>query len=754
MTNIINNILKIYKKKKRLCIIIILAILVIRSFYVIYVYEFKYSTDENNKSIYVKIIEKQKETDEKISYLVEFENRNFLMNIYKNNQEHNIEKYKEKDILKIRGKIVIPEVLNNPYEFNYKRYLNSQNIIGTISVYNAKKVGNNKGINLNILLIFREKLLEKSEEFLDTDEKALFNSIICGIKDYSEDEIQEYFKESGSSHFLSISGTHIVYFLYILELFISRFNKTLKKYIKVIFIILFNLMIGYQVSLIRASFMYIVTSFTQDNKRKNKLVNLLLCAVILMLYNPYVIFNSSFIFSFLSIIGIQILSPLISSYFDVIILKAFGLKYIGCEFNNFSKIKKATYSIMQYIFKNISFVLSVQVTTLPFQMYFFCNVNFVTILSNLILTPLITFEYIIGFLSLILVYIPYVLDTLLLANKTVLSCIIFLVKNLSNLDALKISVVKPDILSILIYYVILSSLLFSKYLYKFFSIPKVKRIKKISRKVTIFLILYIISMYIKILFFEEYVYFFNVGQGNMALLHKQNTNIIVDLGSTSEGIASNVLINFLKAKNIKKIDMIIVTHMHADHMNGVEEVIKNVKVSKVLFSNFENKGETKNSEFEKMVKEEKIAVINIASGDNILYKDFKIYVLTPPQNKIIMSSDILNSNSLCFVISKGEHNYLFMGDATKETEKYIFNNKNYSDEVYDKLNMLDAIQIGHHGSNTSTSELLLQSINPCIAVISSKKKNFGHPSSETLEILDKFKFDVKITELVGAIKIK
>ena len=279
------------------------------------------------------------------------------------------------------------------------------------------------------------------------------------------------------------------------------------------------------------------------------------------------------------------LFPLLNSYFYIFIMKLFKIKYIDDNILKINKIKKMFFNVIVYIFKNISFVLSIQIITLPFQMYYFCEINFISIISNIFLSPIIAIELIVGFLSFFVIFIPYISDILIYSNDIILYIILTIVKFLSKMEFLKVSVIKPDLISLLFYYIIICITILKKYIYKFFNISKVKKIKKALKIVTLILILYIISMYIYVLYFEEYVYFFNVGQGNMSLIHSKNTNIVIDLGSTTENIASNILINFLKAKNISKIDMIIITHMHKDHMNGVEEVIKNVKVSKILFSN-------------------------------------------------------------------------------------------------------------------------------------------------------------------------
>ncbi len=749
MEKIQEKLYSIYMKNKGYILFIITLMFCIRISYMIYVYEFKYKSDDNVQKMYVDIIDIEENTDTKVSYIVKYESNKFILNIYENNIDEKNSKLNRGDKIIIRGKIVIPTTLNNPYEFNYKRYLNSINIIGTITAYKVEKININLKKDFNILNRFKEKFKEKNN-VLSSDKKSLLNLIILG-EDENETEVKSYFEDTGSSHFLSISGTHIIYFLYVIELLISNISNKRKNVIKIVLIVLFNMMVGYQISMLRASIMYIIS----QSKIKNRYIRILISALIIIYINPYSIFSPSFIFSYLSVIGILMLFPLLNSYFYIFIMKLFKIKYIDDNILKINKIKKMFFNVIVYIFRNISFVLSIQIITLPFQMYYFCEINFISIISNIFLSPIIAIELIVGFLSFFVIFIPYISDILIYSNDIILYIILTIVKFLSKMEFLKVSVIKPDLISLLFYYIIICINIFKKYIYKFFNISKVKKIKKALKIVTLILILYIISMYIYVLYFEEYVYFFNVGQGNMSLIHSKNTNIVIDLGSTTENIASNILINFLKAKNISKIDMIIITHMHKDHMNGVEEVIKNVKVSKILFSNFEDKGKDEASKFERLVKEKGVAVVNIASKDNIMYKNFVIDFLSPPKNNIILSDDMLNANSLTFIITKNDSdNYLFLGDATKESEKYMFEKENYSDEIYYKLKNLKAVQIGHHGSKTSSSDLLFLNINPCIAIISSKKSVYNHPSKETIDILNKYKFDIRITEKEGAIKIK
>ena len=106
------------------------------------------------------------------------------------------------------------------------------------------------------------------------------------------------------------------------------------------------------------------------------------------------------------------------------------------------------------------------------------------------------------------------------------------------------------------------------------------------------------------------------------------------------------------------------------------------------------------------------------------------------------------------LITLNNKNLLFMGDSTSKTEQYIINKyiKNKAnEEIKNKFENLYIYQVGHHGSNTSTSENFISKISSCYAIISASKKVYGHPADEIIKILERYNFNIKITEKEGAI---
>ncbi|MEG1705241.1 MAG: MBL fold metallo-hydrolase [Clostridia bacterium] len=234
---------------------------------------------------------------------------------------------------------------------------------------------------------------------------------------------------------------------------------------------------------------------------------------------------------------------------------------------------------------------------------------------------------------------------------------------------------------------------------------------------------------------------------------------------------SESLISFLKAYNIYKIDYAIITHFHKDHISGIFDLEKHLennslKINSVIYScdKFEynktnimdnNFGEKSINfkTFKEYINKYKIKEIMVEKFDKFnINKNITIDVLNPRNNEIIKSKDKVNSNSLITCISVNKNNFLFMGDATIESEYFLINdiNKLKNKEYYTyKLNNLKCIQIGHHGSNTSTSEKFLKSINVKEAVISSKKSVYNHPSDIIVNRLNLHKINTKITEKLG-----
>lgn len=242
----------------------------------------------------------------------------------------------------------------------------------------------------------------------------------------------------------------------------------------------------------------------------------------------------------------------------------------------------------------------------------------------------------------------------------------------------------------------------------------------------------------------------------MCLIHKCTTNIIVDIGSTKENNAGNIIVNFLKAKNIKDIDAICITHMHSDHINGIDTLIqKNININTICYTKPYKKVE-EYINLRTIIKRNNIGNVEVVEGDNIKINNIEIRIISPPKNKCIKDDDMLNSNSTVYLISSNNLNLLFMGDSSKNTEKYIlssyiYGNKNL--EIKKKLNDIFAYQVSHHGSNTSSYEEYIKNISIKNAIFSAQKSVYGHPNDSIVDLFRKYNYKIYLTEKDGAIEL-
>ncbi|MBD5644183.1 MBL fold metallo-hydrolase [Clostridium botulinum] len=236
---------------------------------------------------------------------------------------------------------------------------------------------------------------------------------------------------------------------------------------------------------------------------------------------------------------------------------------------------------------------------------------------------------------------------------------------------------------------------------------------------------------------ELKVHYIDVGQGDSILVQTKDKNILIDAGTRK---SSDSLISYLKKQHIKKLDYVIATHPHEDHIGGMPKVIEEFEIS-----NFYAPKKTANTKiFKDMILQlkKKNLKINVAKkGISLdLSNNSSLDFLAPVKDNYKNTND----SSAVVKLTHGNTKFLFTGDAEKTSEKDILNsNEDLSSNV---------LKVGHHGSHSSSSKEFLDKINPKIAIISCGKNNdYGHPHKETMKELNKRNIEVYRTDIDGNI---
>ena len=234
------------------------------------------------------------------------------------------------------------------------------------------------------------------------------------------------------------------------------------------------------------------------------------------------------------------------------------------------------------------------------------------------------------------------------------------------------------------------------------------------------------------------VHFIDVGQADCILIQTpSNHTMLIDAGNDDD---SDKILSYIKKLNIKKIDVIIGTHPHEDHIGGLHSIISGFEIGKIYIPKVSSNTKT----FEKLlntIKSKSIKVTTATAGLKIsLDSKLAVNILAPNGVKY----DDVNNYSAVVKLVFGNTSFLFTGDAEEVSENEMLAKK--------YILKADVLKEGHHGSNSSTSINFLNAVSPKFAVISVGKNNdYGHPADETISKLVNAKIKIFRTDLSGTI---
>ena len=233
---------------------------------------------------------------------------------------------------------------------------------------------------------------------------------------------------------------------------------------------------------------------------------------------------------------------------------------------------------------------------------------------------------------------------------------------------------------------------------------------------------------------ELEIIFFDVGQADSTLIISGNKTMLIDGGEDESGA---FLVKQIQDLGINKIDYLIATHMHADHIGGLDKIVKELEIGDIYMPDTEHP--TKQvQEFLQAIDEKNLQYELVEIGKEIMLEEAKCEVMYVDNN---LPAN-LNLASIVIQLEFGNQKFLFMADAEKAIEQA---------RQWEKV---DVLKVGHHGSNTSSTEEFLNQVHPSISVISVGKNNsYKHPTQEVLNRLLAIETKIYRTDEMGSIWI-
>lgn len=660
-------------------------------------YEFGKYEGKKEGVFYAKVISEAEEKNYVYSYQAEIDNKKFILYIPKD-----VEKLEYGSIIKINAQYTEATRDRNYGGFNYKTYLRTKKIYGIFNVEDVEIVKNGSD---NIIIKLRKYIKSKLREKLKKENSELAISLIVGDRLHISSEVEDNFKKANLMHMLAISGAHFSYVILIATFISNRFqHKRLGQLIQIIAIIFFMNLTGNTASVVRAGIMSILLIGSSICKRQNdSLNNIAISAIIQIINNPYIIFDSGFMLSYSGVLGIILFYKKISEHIH---------------------------------FKSIALTISANIFIIPIMIYNFHTISGSFIISNICASWLLGIIIILEFISLCIpIKLLYmILDLLIMMLRKIAEIC-------ANIPFAQMYVPRYAIFFVIIIYILIfcRKLKCRKYVYSFLTIG-----------VSILLIVNFTDVYQD----RMRINFIDVGQGDSCLIRYKGTNIMIDSGGSlsknkdgkSYDIGENVLNNYLLNRGITRLDYIMASHFDEDHSQGFVFLLKNMKVKNVIISE-QYKTSSIYEQFKQICKKQNIQIIYVRSGDEIRIKDLAFKILHPKSKENQISENPLNNNAIVCMVKYKNRRILFTGDIEKVAENEMV--KEYTNGL-----KADILKVGHHGSKTSTTKEFLDLINPSVALIGVGQNNkFGHPNEDVIKRLEEKNIQIYRTDEMGEISI-
>ena len=562
---------------------------------------------------------------------------------------------------------------------------------------------------------FREKVAAIWD---DARVSGFLTAELTGDKSAMDDGDYLAMQETGLAHLFAVSGLHCAFLVTLLALLISRRQRLLCA-VTIPLLLFYMVMVGMSPSVVRACIMQIFLLIAPLFRRSSDpLTSLAAALLVILLCNPFAAASVSLQLSFSATLGMVLLSPrlykLLTGWYKG---KCRPLRAALC-----------------FVAANLSATLSAVVFTAPLTAWYFRIFVLVAPLSSLLAVPAAGWSFMAAFVTVLLGFVWLPLASLLgWISWALVRYILWIANGMMSWRYHAVYFTNPY----LIYWLL--------FLYAAFigcaATPDGKRKYLLASALSVLTLTAAIWVNR-----QDYQYgvltalTLDVGQGESVILTSGGETALVDCGSSNSykdpgGLAADTL----HSMGVRELSAVVVTHYHADHTNGLYEVLRRIPVQTIYLPDIEDEYGVR----ERLVSlaEEKGAQVTYVTKETTDTLGDTVLTIYPP----VQSGGDLNELGLTALASAGDFDLLITGDMSGSTEKKLV-------ETY-ALPDIEVLVVSHHGSRYSSNIRFLKSVTPEAAVISVGDNNYGHPSEETLQRLLAVGADIWRTDQQGTIRI-
>ena len=562
---------------------------------------------------------------------------------------------------------------------------------------------------------FREKVAAIWD---DPRVSGFLTAELTGDKSAMDDGDYLAMQETGLAHLFAVSGLHCAFLVTLLALLISRRQRLLCA-VTIPLLLFYMVMVGMSPSVVRACIMQIFLLIAPLFRRgSDPLTSLAAALLVILLCNPFAAASVSLQLSFSATLGMVLLSPRL-------------YKLLAGWYKGKCRPLRAA---LCFVAANLSATLSAVVFTAPLTAWYFRIFVLVAPLSSLLAVPAAGWSFMAAFVTVLLGFVWLPLASLLgWISWVLVRYILWIANGMMSWRYHAVYFTNPY----LIYWLL--------FLYAAFigcaATPDGKRIYLLASALSVLTLTAAIWVNR-----QDYQYgvltalTLDVGQGESVILTSGGETALVDCGSSNSykdpgGLAADTL----HSMGVRELSAVVVTHYHADHTNGLYEVLRRIPVQTIYLPDIEDEYGVR----ERLVSlaEEKGAQVTYVTKETADTLGDTVLTIYPP----VQSGGDLNELGLTALASAGDFDLLITGDMSGSTEKKLV-------ETY-ALPNIEVLVVSHHGSRYSSNIRFLKAVTPEAAVISVGDNNYGHPSEETLQRLLAVGADIWRTDQQGTIRI-
>ena len=656
------------------------------------------------------------------------------------------------ELLEVYGKISPMEAARNEGEFDFRLYYRTQSVHGTMYGTEASVVGGEPKPFAEGLQKLRLQIGSILDQLLPPQDAGIYRALLTGDKSAMDEDIRSLYQDAGIAHILAVSGLHLSILGVGMYELLRRFggSKAFSGALAALIIVSYGILTGSSGSALRAVIMLLLRFLGAAAGRSYDMLSALATAALLLLWKePYMLFGSGFQLSFLAVLSIGLCAMLPSP-------------------------KKP-------LLNSLWTSLYLQLLTLPIILFHYFRFPLYGIFLNLIVLPLMSSVVYSGIFGVVLFLVsPWAAAVAIGGGHTILRLYTLLCTQCARLPLSSLLLGRPSMPCILLYYAALAlatlRLMRQEKCKKEsgnVEKPSLHTVRKEQNRVSDPLpgsldggnLLRRLPLPIALLSLLLALYALpakppqgleitalDVGQGDGFVLRHQDVVMTVDGGSTSnKSLGKNVLLPYLESQGIDYIDLALITHCDADHYSGILYLLEeeeHIRIGELLLPRVAEH-DTRYDALREAAEARGTQLRYVGSGDMLRFGDVELRAYYPVGVEPIQEA---NAHSIGMLLRYQDFQMLFTGDMDETCEAVLLGELARTGERANAS--IDVLKVGHHGSHTSTSEALLEALQPETALLSYGVGNdYGHPHAETLERLTRYGVRMLKTGELGEIRI-